>query len=370
MKLRREQVEIGYILQRDIMGTTKPLITKGTVFKEIHLEVLRSFAVEEVTVENTKEDGSPIHPQNENPPTNKEKQREQEQLVQKELLVPATFEEKYEAAVMAIRKEFKSWQSGAPIQVSAVRMLLYPILEDKEITAQHVLQIPTYSTEEDYLFHHGVACAFICAYIAKQLHYAKGEIMQVGMAAILSDCGMAKLDQHLLMKKGTYNETERQEMQQHPTYSYRMVQSLTTVSDSVKVAILQHHERINGSGYPFGENGARIHRFAKIIGVADIYHAMTSQRKHQKRQSPYAVLEEIRHKQFGQFDLQVVDVLLKTISSFSVGSKVELTDGRRGEIVFIDEQNPTKPMVRLEQSEEIIPLSKVRGVHIQEVISF
>ena len=84
----------------------------------------------------------------------------------------------------------------------------------------------------------------------------------------------------------------------------------------MKVAILEHHERINGSGYLLRKKGDAIHIFSKIIAVADVYHAMTSERIYRKKQSPFKVMEMIMHDDFGKFDLTIVKTLLAGLTNF------------------------------------------------------
>lgn len=179
---------------------------------------------------------------------------------------------------------------------------------------------------------------------------------------------MAKVSPTLLNKNTTLTVEEFEEIKKHPTYSYQMVKNSSLLKEATKIAILHHHERMDGSGYPFGEKANRIHPFAKILAVADSFHAMTSERIYKPKHSPFKVIEIINEELFGEFDITVLKALSSAIMNYSVGTKIRLSDGQAAEIIFVEEKNPARPLVKLLETDQILPLEKNRYLHIEEII--
>src|SRR5699024_4779276 len=119
--------------------------------------------------------------------------------------------------------------------------------------------------------HHGVSVAILSAYIDKKMGFSKDKCLQHGLSCFLCDISMAKIRPDIRFKTDVLNDAEYQEVKKHPIYSYRMIEQQPTVSHAAKLGILQHHERVDGSGYPLGLKKNKIHRFARIIAVCDIY---------------------------------------------------------------------------------------------------
>ncbi|MDR4928811.1 MULTISPECIES: hypothetical protein [Peribacillus] len=105
-----------------------------------------------------------------------------------------------------------------------------------------------------------------------------------------------------------------------------------------------------------------------IIAVADVFHAMTSERTYRKKQSPFKVLEMILHDDFGKFDIGVVKTLLSSFANLFIGSRGKLNNGFIAEIIFIDAGSETRPVIKVMDSEQIINLGINRELYIEEIL--
>ncbi len=133
------------------------------------------------------------------------------------------------------------------------------------------------------------------------------------------------------------------------------------------MSALQHHEREDGSGYPLGLTGDKIHKYAKIVAVADIYHAMTSRRSYKKSRFPlHCPRAAFFNSSFGKLDPAIVQTFINKATQIGIGAVVKLSDNRVGEIVFTDRANPTRPWVNVNGT--IINLAQQRNIFIQEMI--
>lgn len=344
----------GCVLLNDVKGkSNRAIIPKKTVLTAEHITILDKFLITSVDVESKFSDGTMFVPKVVRKKTDLKKQLNQ-----------LTFAEHYQYVVHQYKKLFTSWQNNIQVDMPTVRKLAIPLFERVDQGDVDILMLRQYNTKKDYLYHHSVAVSVLVVYVSKKMGYAFGDCIQIGLAGFLSDCGMAKLSPTILHKSGELSPSENDEFNMHPTYSYRMVEHIATITQIVKLAILQHHERMDGSGYPLGVKKDKIHAYARIIAVSDRYLDMLCQLK----QSPFQVIEELIHTKYTLFDYQVIETFSKKLVSLSIGTSVSLSDGNTGEIVFIEDNNPTRPMVKVHQTGEILTLKNNTSIYINEVM--
>ncbi|WP_047983432.1 HD-GYP domain-containing protein [Ornithinibacillus californiensis] len=366
MRVSPSQLVPGCVLLRDVKGkTNRPIIPQKTVLTEKHITFLHKFLIEQVDVSEKLNDGEQFKPKSVEA---KEKEKTETPHVESNLVLSdLPFKDHYYHVVTEYKKLFETWRNNLPIDILAVRNLILPLIDRMDDIGSAVYTLHRYANKVDYFYHHSVSVSILSAYLGKKMGHQKGEWYQIGLAGLLSDAGMARLGSFAFKKEGTLTNEEKLEIRNHPTYSYRMVENIPSIPYTVKLAVLQHHERFDGSGYPLGLSQEKIHGFARIISVCDIYHAMTSERMYRKKQSPFQVIEELQKEQFSKLDPRVVQVFIDAIANFSIGTKVLLSSNQVGEIVFIDQKQPTRPIVRLDNG-EIITLSNHHNLHIDEII--
>ncbi|MGP4107792.1 HD-GYP domain-containing protein [Virgibacillus sp. L01] len=363
MRVEPPQLVPGCVLLKNVTGkSNKPIIPQHTVLTEEHINLLEKFLVETVDVSAKLADGEAFKPKF----VHKEevKQKEEPSKEQNAEL----FEDHYRNAVSNYKKLFIKWQNNVAIDMPEVRNILIPLFERMDDISMAVYTLHHYADKKDYIFHHSIAVGILSAYLAKKMGFEKGEWLQVGLAGSLSDCGMARLDNTIVTKTGSLNFSDYQEIKKHPTYSYRFIEKIPTITKEVKLAVLQHHERMDSSGYPIGLSKENIHVYSRIIAVCDIYHAMTCERLYKEKQSPFNVIEKLQHDQFSKLDHQVVQIFIKSLANFSIGTKVILSTNQSGEIVFVEDRYPTRPMVRMDESNEIVALKNESTLFISEII--
>ena len=221
--------------------------------------------------------------------------------------------------------------------------------------------------EEDYVYHKSAAVALTSYLIGQWSGYPSKEGMQIALSGLLHDIGKTKVDSDIWSKKGTLTENEKIEMRRHTHYGYELLRNVPAINDGVKLAALQHHERIDGSGYPLGVTGERIHPYAKIVAIADIFHAMTQNRIYKRASSPYIALERLKEESFGQLDPQLVRIFIHKVAQMHQNAFVKLNDGRVGRIVFTEDSHMTRPWVSVDGS--IVQLTQERQIWIEEVLA-
>lgn len=360
MRVHIQELQEGCILSEDIFSmTNRAIISRKTVLTKDLLKVLKVFLIEEAVVEKTMINGMPFVPA---------------EIIGDAKSAPETkvnessFLDTFLIGVQNYKREFFAWQSGLPIEIAKIRNIIIPLIDKMERNPSEIFTLHHLSTNEDYLYQHAVAVGIISAFIGKKLNLNKGEIVQLALGGCLADAGMAKINPGILQKNTSLSSEEFEEIKKHSTHSFKMIQNISLLRESTKIGILKHHERLDGSGYPFGEQSNKINQTGKIIAVADAFHAMTSQRLYRRKQSPYKVLEMLLHDSFGKYDIQSIQALGSGIMTFSIGSRVKLSDGQIAEILFVEDKSPTRPLVKIEGTQEIIHLEKNRQLFINEVL--
>ncbi|MCL2058850.1 MAG: HD domain-containing protein, partial [Oscillospiraceae bacterium] len=129
---------------------------------------------------------------------------------------------------------------------------------------------------DEYTYSHCLNVAFICLFVAKWLNYNADVMNGVLQAGLLHDVGKCRIPGDILNKPSSLSADEFEHMKKHTVFGYRMLEGVADVRPSTALAALEHHEKINGKGYPLGIKSDKIHLYGKIVAVADIYDAMTS----------------------------------------------------------------------------------------------
>jgi HD-GYP domain-containing protein (c-di-GMP phosphodiesterase class II) len=221
---------------------------------------------------------------------------------------------------------------------------------------------------DDYTFHHSINVSIIAGMIGKWLGYPESKVTEIICAGMLHDVGKTQIPLEVLNKPGKLTAEEMTIMRRHPSLGRDLVQlSSTNLSDDICCGVLEHHERMDGTGYPVGMLGDQIHPYAKIIAVADIYDAMTSDRVYHRKISPFLVAEMMINEMFGRLDPEICTTFLNNLRDYFIGNVVELSDGRQGEVVHMGQFMASRPVVRT-QDGAFIDLEKEKEVSIVKLV--
>jgi HD-GYP domain-containing protein (c-di-GMP phosphodiesterase class II) len=139
------------------------------------------------------------------------------------------------------------------------------------------------------------------------------------------------------------------QMKKHTVLGYELVDTIPQLSKAIKEAVLFHHERGDGSGYPYGFSGKYIDFYTKIVSVADVYDAMTQNRVYKKKATPFDAFQMFLTSGQQVFERQIVDIFLKNIAAFYVGVGVELSNGLNGEIAYVPPKDIVNPVVNVNE---------------------
>ncbi len=257
------------------------------------------------------------------------------------------FKKKHADNVRKVKELISGISSGKDLEPSKIDNVVDSVLDRLEERSDIVSCLNQIRSADEYSYSHSVNVSLISMLIGKWMKLGKERIRLLVQAGLLHDIGKTKIPLEILNKPGKLTKEEFEEMKKHTVYGYRILEKLPSVSKDVLAAVLMHHEKEDGSGYPTGLTGEKINLLAKIVSVADIFDAMTSNRVYKDKESPFEVFKFMEEDSIGKLSPVVVNLLLNNIANYYIGDRVRLCSGEIAEIVYINPRCVSKPIIKI-----------------------
>lgn len=233
-------------------------------------------------------------------------------------------------------------------------------------TGTIIKSVAFYGSGNDTIYRHSVNVAAISFILGKWLKLDEKELSLMTYSAILHDFGKTKIDKDILSKEGNMNSKEYEIFKTHPVIGYNLIKQIPYLDPSVSYAVLMHHERMDGSGYPLHIKSDKIHKFAKIIAIADLFDEVSSNRYSKKIKGPFEALKVIQEDSITKLDYNYCTVFLKHIVDYYMGENVLLNDKRSCKVIQVEMDNLTKPL--LLDNGAFLDLKKEKDLHVEKLI--
>ncbi|MGE5561202.1 MAG: HD-GYP domain-containing protein [Chloroflexota bacterium] len=169
----------------------------------------------------------------------------------------------------------------------------------------------------------------------------------IGLGALVHDVGMCAVPKEIRAKASNLSKDEMAVVRRHPEFGLKMLDGNPMVSAFAKVIVLQHHERIDGSGYPRQSTDQDIYPFSRLIAICDVYAALVADRPYRPALMPHAAIEYVMSGAGVEFDHMMVEEFCKCVAPYPIGSVVRLNTGERGVVVDLDRGPLARPVVRI-----------------------
>lgn len=218
----------------------------------------------------------------------------------------------------------------------------------------------------DCIYRHGVNVAALSALLGKWIGLEKSKINLLIYSALLHDFGITKLPEKFQKRPDLVTDKNYSEVREHAKIAYKYVDEIPYLDKAVTYGVLMHHERCDGSGYPFGLKQEKIHPFAKIIAIADEIDVLNSDKNLKRTKGPFGVLQEIKEKSLNELDYEYAMIFLGHLSNFYSGEEIILSNGENAKILQIDINDLEKPL--LLKDGEFIDLKKNKDVYVKELV--
>lgn len=273
---------------------------------------------------------------------------------------------KYEEELGDVKNIFNAIKESDVVEVKEIKDRLKTMLPAMLNNNDVLMRLSQMSETDDYLFDHSFRVSIMAANLAKWLRYEKQDIEDIALSALLYEVGNLRLPQQIFKKHGPLTTAEKLLVEKAPQLAYHILLKTPGLSRDIKIVALQHHERLDGTGYPLRVKSAQIHDFSKIIMVCDIYDAMTHDRPYRKKLSPFQAAEFILWESGRSLDMKVCYFFLKNLAEFYTGKNCLLSNGETGRIVHVDVNYPTRPLLQVDN--RFIDLSKEHELTIEDLL--
>ncbi len=319
-----EKVKTNYILANEVVSNKGILLAvEGTAVNGYMLNKLIEFGVNQLWVYNY-DDENGDH-------------KTYEQI-----------KETYKASVKTIKNIILRLSAGENLDETGLEFISDFVYTQRNKANLIIRCLEDTKKSDEYTYRHCINVALYSMLAAKWLGFDENNLKGIIQAGLLHDIGKIKIPSEILNKKGRLTSEEYEIMKNHSLYGYDILRRCGMIKDKVKKAVLFHHERIDGSGYPFGIINERIDLFSKIIAVADVYDAMTTDRIYKSRVPPFDAFLELGTACLDKFDSFILRMFLKNISVYYVGAYVRLSNGKVAEIEYVPPHDIVHPVVRVD----------------------
>ena len=221
------------------------------------------------------------------------------------------------------------------------------IVEEILANKDTLVSVIDIKTKDNYTFSHCVNVAVLSTVVGVAIGYTIDRLKKLCLGALLHDIGKIVIPTKILNTPEKLTDEEFKEVKRHSEYGYKMVKGNVDYSPITVSIVLMHHEKSDGSGYPLGIKLDKIHECTRIVSVADIYDAMTSDRVYRKKLTPGEAMEYLNGMAYQWFDMPVITAFNRCIAPYPIGTSVRLNTGAAGIVAKINSSIPVRPIVKI-----------------------
>jgi HD-GYP domain-containing protein (c-di-GMP phosphodiesterase class II) len=274
----------------------------------------------------------------------------------------------HQEALVTAQSVFEGVGRGAALNSPAAKQTVTSLLGSVTRSPEANLLLMQMRRFQNDLFTHAVNVCVLSMVVGTLAGFAE-QVSELGLGALLHDVGQVRLPRNLIRKNEPFTDQERRLLEQHPFLGGAILEQAENISLAAHQIVVEHHERLNGTGYPLKALGRSISPLSQIVAITDAYDAMITGRNG-VLQTPIDVLRQLYFDaNAGAFDRDLVEKVIRSLGVYPVGSLVELSTGERGIVLAANRTDTLKPTIRLVSTREGLPLSRGPIVSLGEAES-
>lgn len=283
----------------------------------------------------------------------------------------------YYSLVNFALESFKKFKEENQLNISRMSERIKLLIDMIKSSRDAILRYPEFTyPSENYMYVHSVNTAILALAIGDLMKLPPHRMIELGLAAFLHDIGMIKLPDAVYLKEEALTDKEYQIVQAHTTLGYKILKSVS-VAEEIALAADEHHERIDGSGYPKSLSGEKISLYSRIVAVVCSYDAITSRRMFKSPFDAHAAVMELLKERNTKYDEKVIRSLIYCVSAYPLGSMVLLSDETIGRVTKTNPESPRFPFVQILIDKEgkridepvLIKTTEDEGITIQRCLT-
>jgi HD-GYP domain-containing protein (c-di-GMP phosphodiesterase class II) len=265
-------------------------------------------------------------------------------------------DDSFGAAIDLLGTVMRDIRVGKGLEIEAVESVVEDLVESI-IRHPGALQLVSRMREADESsYTHALQVAVLLASFGRELGFSRDQLTYLGQVGMLLDVGKLRIDERILNKRGNLTPAEFEEVKRHVQYGLEIVESSGVAHPDLVAGVAQHHERLNGSGYPRGLLDAEISPIGKMAGIVDSFSALTSIRPYAQPVSPYDAMQMLQGWADTYFNAGLVELFIQAIGIFPVGTLVELSTGEYAVVLEQGRRRRLKPKVLVVSAPDKTPL--------------
>ncbi|MCQ2081835.1 MAG: HD-GYP domain-containing protein [Lachnospiraceae bacterium] len=254
---------------------------------------------------------------------------------------------------------------GSPLDVDQLMNHTLNILDIGATTPNLLDMLHCMREYDDATYTHCMNVALICNVMARWLKMDEESIKTATTAGLLHDIGKTQIPDSIIKKPAKLTPEEYTIIKRHPQAGYELLKK-SSLDPEILNAVLMHHERFDGTGYPLGLKGNQLPTFARMVSIADVYDAMTSARVYRGPLCPFKTIEVFEDEGLQKYDPHFIMSFLENVVNTYLLNSVQLSNGDKGTIVYINKDKLSSPTIRTEN--DFIDLSKHSEIKIEAII--
>ena len=281
----------------------------------------------------------------------------------------------YARTVHTAQRVMEEFRNSGQVDIEAGSSAVENIATSVSRNANALLAISKLRTKDDYTFSHCINVATAAVIFAKHLGYDAASLHTIGLAGFFHDLGKLGIPLEILNSPRRLTPEEFSIMREHPTIGYEHLQKIPDLSDLVIRGALEHHERVNGTGYPDGKKGDEIGPAGKILAIVDVYDALSSRRVYKDPMAPHTALGLLYSLRGTDFVPELVDRFIQCVGIYPPGSLVQLSDEHLAVVSQVDPGEPLRPQILLVREPgghnippKLIDLKAQRDLQVQKCL--
>ena len=344
-RVKVDSVPEGARLARTVFSSDGGvLLMQGVELRDCYLELLRKRGIYEIYLDDDLSEGIEVH--------------------------DVVNENTRNEAVAVVRDIMAGYSFSDVIDVEHVKTVVNRIVDELLSNDDILYNLTEIKTVDDYTFKHSVSVCILSIITGIGLGFDTAQLRELGLGAILHDIGKLCIPREILKKPSQLTVEEFEEIKKHTILGYELLKKSGQLNLVSSYIALGHHERYDGSGYRYRLKSEEIQIYARIVAVADVYDALTSDRVYRKKLKPHEVYEYITSMGLHHFDPVVVENFVRFVTVYPEGSGVLLNTRERAIVVKHNRKMPTRPLVRVVYDEDMkrsskeIDLSQESGIFI------
>lgn len=256
-------------------------------------------------------------------------------------------------------------ERNLPVDTALLYQKTIALLDEENSKLSYFDILHNLRTYDDPTYAHSINVGLICHVIARWLKFSEEDIKTATLCGLFHDIGKITIPEEILNKPGKLTHEEFNKIKTHTSEGYKIIKD-SKLDDHIKNAILMHHERCDGSGYPLGLKADKIDKYAKLVAIADLYDAMTSPRVYRGPMCPFQVVEEFEREGLQKHDPKMILVFLENVVNTYLQNRVRLNNGLEGDVIYINRDHLARPTIQ--SGNDFIDLAEEQDLEIEALV--